>query len=325
MTMSQSRPRDMRNDLLRSVLCGLSLIVVGCTPKPGRPSRAEEAGRPTGIARVLIVSVDGLRPDLLLRAETPRMHGLMNSGSFTFWGVTAREAYTLPCHVSMLTGVSSEKHGVTWNNYIEQSYPNVPTLFEVAKTAGLSTAMACGKMKFLTLTKPTTLDHYYLPPDEPVDDREVANQAVRLLRAHHPRVLFVHLAGVDTVGHDHGWGSPEQMTAIRRSDEAVGLVLDSLAELGLAGSTAVILTADHGGAGKGHAENDPRSLHIPWIASGPGIRRDHDLTLSCARTIRTEDTFATACVLLGIDPLPASEGRPILEILESHEPTTRNR
>ena len=92
------------------------------------------------INRVMIISIDGLRPDLLLRGEMPRVRGLCKSGSFSFWAETTPEAYTLPCHVSMLTGTPSERHGVTWNEYIEQSYPNVPTLFEVAKQAGFATA-----------------------------------------------------------------------------------------------------------------------------------------------------------------------------------------
>ncbi len=82
------------------------------------------------------------------------MRSLVTKGSYTFWAETTPEAYTLPCHVSMLTGVSAEKHGVTWNEYIEQSYPNVLTLFEIAKKAGYSTAMATGKMKFIVFARP---------------------------------------------------------------------------------------------------------------------------------------------------------------------------
>ena len=36
--------------------------------------------------------------------------------------------------------------------------------------------------------------------------------------------MFVHLAGVDTAGHDFGWVSAEQIAAIERADEAVGVL-----------------------------------------------------------------------------------------------------
>ena len=283
-----------------------------------RPRRVEPGERPVeAIDRVVVISIDGLRPDLLLRAFMPRVRGLCNGGSYTFWAETTHEAYTLPCHVTMLTGALSERHGVTWNTYIEDSYPNVPTLFELAKQAGYSTAMASGKMKFIVLTRPGTIDHYFLPPDEPVSDHDVAVHAESLLREHRPQVLFIHLPGVDTAGHESGWGSIEQIAAIERADDAVGLVLDVLADLKLTGSTLIIVTSDHGGAGKGHASDDSRSRFIPWIAAGPGVRRDFDLTLRSQRRIGIEDTFATACAFLGIDPGDECEGKPVLEVLEA--------
>lgn len=272
----------------------------GASPEMGTASSARSKRPVEAIERVLIISVDGLRPDLALLANMPHLRELCKNGSYTFWAETAPEAYTLPCHVSMLTGAPSEQHGVTWNEYIEQSYPNVPTLFEIARRAGLKTAMAVGKMKFIVFTKPGALDDYYYPLEEPVSDHEVAIHAQKLLRKLRPHVLFVHLPGVDTAGHEFGWGSPEQITAIEHADAAIGNVLDCLGTLKLTDSTLVILTADHGGAAKEHLANDPPSRFIPWIASGPGVKKDFDLTLIENRHVRTEDTFAMACTFLGI-------------------------
>jgi predicted AlkP superfamily pyrophosphatase or phosphodiesterase len=269
------------------------------------------------IDRVLIITIDGLRPDLLLRANMPHVRSLCDNGSFSFWAETTPEAYTLPCHVSMLTGAPADKHGVTWNEYIEQSYPNVPTLFEVAKRAGLTTAMATGKMKFIVFTRPGALDDYYYPAEEPVTDDEVAVQATAILRKLRPHVLFVHLPGVDTLGHDFGWGSKEQMAAIEAADRAVGRVINTLEALQLDTSTLVLVTADHGGAAKSHEMNDPRSRFIPWIASGPGVRIGFDLTLLGDRAIRIEDTYSTACAFLGVEPGRENRGKPVLEILNN--------
>jgi arylsulfatase A-like enzyme len=225
----------------------------------------------------------------------------------------------------MLTGTLSATHGVTWNDYIEESYSSVPTLFEVAKSSGFSTAMVTGKMKFIALLKPNTVDHFFLPPDEPVSDWEVAERAESFMHQHRPQLMFIHLPGVDTVGHESGWGSPEQLAAIGRADQAVGLVLDALADLTLTESTLVILTADHGGAGVDHEANDPRSHFIPWIAAGPGLRRDFDLTRARHKPIRIEDTFATACAFLGIQPGEYVVGKPVFEVLETTHPVTRDK
>ena len=300
-------------------------------PAASRPLAAPAGGpatRPfvpapaTPFARhVVIISVDGLRPDLLALVPTPHLHGLIQSGSYTLWAQTVDHpyVYTLPSHVSMLTGVNPDRHGVTWNDYIEQSYPNVPTLFDLAKRRGLTTAMASGKMKFIAFTNPGALDHSYLPPFEPVDDAHVAAQATEMLRRHKPNVLLVHLPGVDTWGHERGWGSPEQLAALARADAAAGAVLAAVRDTGLEPYTLVIATADHGGAGLTHWGDDPRSRTIPWIARGPGVRRGQDLTRYADLTVRTEDTFATACAALGL-PMPADgEGRFVEAILEGRE------
>src|SRR5262249_1988393 len=149
----------------------------------------------------MIISVDGLRADLLLRAAAPNMRRLMKEGSYTFWARTVPEALTLPAHLSMLTGVSPQRHEVTWNAHIEQAFSAAPTIFEMPSQAGLTTACVAGKTKFVVLDKPGTLHWKYLPQNEPNTDLEVSRHAVQLLKEHQPQVVFVHLAGVDDTGH----------------------------------------------------------------------------------------------------------------------------
>src|SRR4051812_17003518 len=105
---------------IRSLL--LAFLVVAAGASSMRATDEKAAGVPRA-ERVVIISIDGLRPDLLVRAEVPTLRGLLKAGSYTFWARTVAEAYTLPAHTSMLTGVSPQKHGVTWNDHIEQAYP----------------------------------------------------------------------------------------------------------------------------------------------------------------------------------------------------------
>lgn len=268
------------------------------------------------ISRVFIVSVDGLRPDVLLRAQVPHIRALMQSGSYTFWARTVEEGYTVPSHVSMLTGVVPARHGVTWNGHIEDSYPNVPTLFELARRAGYTTALAVGKTKLIVLTKPGTLNWSYLADEDREDDLDVARHAAAIIRDHQPNILFVHLGRFDLVGHARGWGSPEQLRALTQADDALGLIQQALRAKRLTASTATILTADHGGTGLLHPPEDVRSQFIPWIAAGPSIRRNFDLTTIPDLEIDTMSTFATACALLGIDIEQPIDGKPVLQMIE---------
>ena len=97
-----------------SILIVLSLCL-GTSAQTSRPIPQ--------ISKVVIISVDGLRPDLALRGHTPNIHALMNIGSFTLWARTTAESVTLPSHTSMLTGVSPVKHGIQWNSDLPLKHP----------------------------------------------------------------------------------------------------------------------------------------------------------------------------------------------------------
>jgi predicted AlkP superfamily pyrophosphatase or phosphodiesterase len=274
------------------------------------------------IERVLIISIDGCRPDLLLRADTPTIHGLLPRASFSFWARTTAESVTLPSHVSMLTGVVPIKHEIQWNKDLPLEhpvYPSYPTLFQLAKQAGYTTGLVAGKGKFVALAVPGSLDWQFIPNSPKSEDPVVAEQAVRMIHEHRPQVLFVHFPTVDNVGHAKGWASAEQLAALAQVDGCVGQILAALDEEKLTDSTLLIITADHGGAGISHGPDDPRSRHIPWIAVGPGIRRNLDLTTYGSLVIDTEDTFATACFVLGIPITKAVDGKPITQIIQRDE------
>jgi hypothetical protein len=280
---------------------------------------------------VLIISVDGLRPDLLLRGKTPNMHALVDRGSYTFWAQTTEVAITLPSHTSMITGVAPWKHGISWNEVKKPPvYPNYPTLMGVAKKyrPELTTALASGKVKFNAFTRGNSIDWLYLPPegvsDGTVSDREVATHAAQIIDEHAPNILFVHFGNVDQIGHGRktffgsyvgGWGTDDQMNEIAKADSAIGLILDALNRRDLTARTLIILTADHGGQGRVHGRDDSRSRHIPWIAAGPHVIENLDLARYVTRTINTEDTFATASYFLGLPIAPDVDGRPVTQII----------
>jgi arylsulfatase A-like enzyme len=238
------------------------------------------------------------------------------------WARSTAVSITLPTHVSLLTGVEPIAHGIMWNGDLPLSqpvYPRVPTLFELAKKAGYSTAAVTGKSKFAILNKPGTIDHSYWPDEAKSDDADVARHAQQVLHSHQPEFFFVHFPGVDNAGHKFGWGTPEQLEAVATADKAVGQLVDALAELKLLDGTLIIITADHGGAGRTHGTDDFRSRHIPWIAVGPGVRKNYDLTMNRELTVETYDAFTTICTLMNIPVTPKRTGKFIEEIMAGRE------
>lgn len=74
------------------------------------------------------------------------------------------------------------------------------------------------------------------------------------------------------------------------------------------------IAADHGGFGKTHGPDDPRARPIPWIAVGPGVKKNIDLTIYGDLVINTEVTFATCCTLLNLPLDMRLDGKPIKQI-----------
>lgn len=89
-----------------------------------------------------------------------------------------------------------------------------------------------------------------LGPLEAVDLRGVdhvkALVAAQLLEQFKPALLAVHFAITDAVQHANGPGTPAALAAIEETDQNIGTLLDGLAASGLAATTTVIVTGDHG-------------------------------------------------------------------------------
>ena len=292
----------------------IAIVLTATTAAQPNPAPAKPARPIPAIERVVIIAIDGLRPDRLLLADTPVLHGLMARGSYSMWMQTTVLATTLPSFTSMLTAISPRKHAIYWDKLLplsEPVWPNRPTLFEMAKNAGYTTALVAGKAKFRHLNKPGTIDAFFAPPEDHYPDEQVAAEAVRVISTLKPDVLFVHFPGVDSAGHGSGWGSAEQLAAIHKADSQVGLLLAALDKDGLLNGALVMVSADHGGAGRNHGPDDPRSANIPWIIAGPGVKHGYDLTQSAELMLRTEDTCATACYVLGLPQQDYFDGHPV--------------
>jgi predicted AlkP superfamily pyrophosphatase or phosphodiesterase len=257
------------------------------------------------IKRVIILSIDGLRPEAIELAPMPNLLELMKTSAYSLTAQTTRPSSTLPAHASMLTGSCPSKHGVDWNDYTpENGVAQGTDLFDLAHAAGLQTVMYVGKEKLQQVTDATSIDTFVF-----INDRDKV--VMQNLLADFPRdfgVLFIHFATTDDMGEVYGWLSTEQLSVVYRADEAIGELLTALDTYGLRDETLFVLTADHGGHGTTHGSSLPEDMTIPWIASGTGVQAG-ELTSS----IYTMDTAATAAFALGL-PIPAEwDGMPILE------------
>ena len=257
---------------------------------------------------MVIISIDGLRPDALAQADTPILDSLRAKGAYSATAQTVLPSVTLIAHASMLGGMTPAKHGITWNDdEPERGKINGPTLFSVAHDAGLTTAMVVGKPKFEHLVLPNSVDNYVYAG---FTDQQVTSAALTIIQTGLPNVLFIHLPNVDSAGHALGWMSVGQLEVIHLTDGLIGEIVDALEAGGYTKTTLLIITADHGGVDKQHGGDSPEEMTIPWLAVGPGVPAG----VTLQSKIVTYDTAATALYALNI-PLPSAwDGRPVLEI-----------
>jgi predicted AlkP superfamily pyrophosphatase or phosphodiesterase len=256
--------------------------------------------------RVVIISIDGLRPDGLLRANIPRISELINGGASTFSARTVLPSGTLPAHASMVSGRCASKHGIIWNDLVPSAEPlQGATVFSIAKDAGLRTIMVVGKEKLVTLARPGTVDRFRFVSD----GDEAIVQAALEESAGGFGVLFVHLILPDFFGHLDGWMTPPYIKGIGQDDAAVGNLVDGLRTLDLLENTLIILTADHGGHDLTHGTYQIEDMTIPWIIYGSGVLSGVSIDVP----VSIMDTAATAVWDLGL-AVPADwDGRPVVE------------
>lgn len=259
------------------------------------------------IQHVVVVSMDGARPDTVLWANTPNVREIASKGAYTWWAQTIMPSITLISHSSMLTGSQPAKHGITWNDHQPaKGFVKTSTCFEIAKKAGMGTAMVVGKIKLHHIAKPDTVDQFEEIKGGAIP---IATKAVEILQNTAPAILFVHFPDPDAAGHPNGWGSAPFLAAVENCDKGLGLLLTAIRDPKLEGNTILIVTADHGGHKKGHGSADPRDTTIPWICYSP----NPNLIIAgqIDGRVSTCDTAATAVAALGLTPDSAWDGKVV--------------
>ena len=277
------------------------------------PAGAQEQERKPIADHVVLISIDGLRPDAILKGPAPHMQSLIREGAYAPKARTVQPSIALPTHASMLTGLECRNHKILHNVY-KPGCAACPTLMSIAKDAGLTTAMLFAKDSFLFLVRPGSLDFLYAnEPGKPGCDTSangIAKAFVDQWSDKKFKFTFVHIEEPDVVGHVNGWMSAPYLQAVVKADLAVGEIVAAIRKAGLWEKTAVIVTSGHGGSGVAHLDNTPENATIPWICVGPRVRAGTTLA-----RVRICDTAPTVLALLALAPPRNVDGRFLVEIL----------
>jgi arylsulfatase A-like enzyme len=290
----------------------------GLTADPSPPEAARDRGaversgaassmKARGVKRVVLVSIDGLRPDAITH-EHRAFHKLYLQGASPHYAHTINKSATLPSHASMVTGVDSNKHGIDFNAFKpERGSVRVPTVFTAAHKADIPATMIVGKSK---------LKHLLTTPADAsitiagMKCKRLVEEAMPTLRSTRQELVFLHFADPDGAGHKVGWMSEPYSEAVKQADACLERVLGAIAESKVRDQTLLIVTSDHGGHQRSHGTRLDVDLRIPWFALGAGVKRGR-----FSHAVHTTDTAATILGAFGLSAPAGLMGQAVPEAL----------
>jgi predicted AlkP superfamily pyrophosphatase or phosphodiesterase len=273
--------------MIRCLLVALLLIGVlsPCSAEP-RSDRC-----------VVLISVDGLAGFYLddPKADIPTIRRLAAEGARADGLECSFPTVTWPNHTTLVTGVPPAKHGVIGNNYLDRDSQTsiglivdpvfdkdqivqVPTVYDAANNAGLSTAgvlwPASRNARTLDWTVPdmpakeswekygtpvwlAELREAGIPVDRhetwckektggPMRDWLYARMARQLFEKHPPNLMLVHLIEVDHTQHAFGPRTPEAYWAVSYADDRVREIVAAAKRSKFGDNVTFIIASDHG-------------------------------------------------------------------------------
>lgn len=173
-----------------------------------------------------------------------------------------------PGWAALLTGVWSNKHGVTSNSYSESNFETYPDLF-----SRLKEQFPCKRMYYVN-SHPIVSEGMLAAADHGVvtgDDGEATSDAIEQLMMCRPDIMFVHLNDIDHEGHDTDFDPDNEkyLAEIEDCDRQIGAMIRAFKETFPTQEHLVFITTDHGGEGGGHSnrDDDPNVTHVFMIGS----------------------------------------------------------
>jgi predicted AlkP superfamily pyrophosphatase or phosphodiesterase len=217
-------------------------------------ARVATAAEPT----VILISFDGTRPAAV--ANLPTFQRIAKDGAWSDQLVPAFPTNTFPNHVTFVTGVSPDRHGIVNNSFddpvrghydyaADPNWLEVEPLWSIAARAGIVSASyywVGSEGPWRRGLGPRHWEKF----DAQVGETAKVEQILAWLDlpdpAERPRLVTSWVHGGDGAGHRFGPDDPIVADMLAKQDALLGTLLDGLAQRGLMESTTLLVVSDHG-------------------------------------------------------------------------------
>ena len=256
--------------------------------------------------KVILITVDGMRPDALFACGSPYTERLMKMGSYTLSAKSVYPSGTLPAHASVFHSAHPEAHGVVCNFYMTPKRETT-SLCRVIKESGGKCAAYYSWEPLRDITRPEELDvSFYLRGGIVASsDTVLAERMLRDIEELSCKFdfCFLHLGECDGEGHFYGWMSENYLNCLRGALESVMKIIDRLGK-----DYTVILTADHGGHDRRHGTDLDEDMTVPMFFIGEDFVGGCELSLP----ISLLDIAPTVASIMGLEKCAEWQGKSLL-------------
>jgi len=257
--------------------------VPGCT-NPSALNFNATADTDDGFCRyiqphVLMVLLDGWRPDVIAAAHTPTIDMMMQDSAYSMEARVEDTTISGSGHSSFLTGVHRDKHNVHGNSFGDANYQEYPYWFDLLKyeRPEMHTAAYHNWLPMADAALDFSVCGYCVDMYVTGSDNSIASQLATDLGTKQMDAVTIVIDAPDAAGHGYGYhpSIPQYVAAMNQSDAWLGMMMDAIfARTNYAEEDwMVIISSDHAGSGYGHGSNIPEHREVPliiWGADSPG-------------------------------------------------------
>ncbi len=239
---------------------------------------------------VVLVSLDGFRSDYVDLYSPPFLKEFRNEGAFAENLIPVYPSKTFTNHLSIITGLYAENHGIVANSFYD---PQRNESYSLSNRANVSDpSWYGGEPIWVTAEKQGMLSAAYFWPGseapiggvrpsyfyefnkstEPETQAKQVVQWLKLPEEKRPHLMTVYFHHVDTAGHHYGPNSPQVKDAVLKLDQVLGNFYRDLQALHL--PIYLVLVSDHGmqaldPAKVLYVEDYTRLGDAKWMGDGP--------------------------------------------------------
>ncbi|MBA4292290.1 hypothetical protein C0431_04915 [bacterium] len=256
---------------------------------------------------VVLICVDGARPDGLVRAATPHLDRIARDGSTSQTVKPVHPNLPLAGQQSLFRGVTPDVHGAT-GVVLNGFKRTIPSLIDIIAQADQKVGMFYTIPSLREVCLPESADVNYCNARTHVSDGDnhIVEMAIRTAAAEDFDFMFINLGHAGYMGAHYGWHSDEYIQAMTFTDNCIGKFTDAL--IALHQPVDFVIASNHSGANA--AGSDDLPLYLWGYRCVQGRKLESDISLL--------DVAPTITYLMNLPPAKEWQGKLIAEAIKDH-------